>query len=118
MKITVQGAIQSVLGIAAVTALIGGGFLAVGFRMETPADVQESHIEEFHDHTQNFEGHVAHFDTFLVRYDATETSKDASRAARTRMVEAQTRLTCLRTGLDTLAMLNLVSVCDSLGVRR
>ncbi len=106
--------IQNVLGAVALAAAIGGGFLAVGFRMETPADVQEAHVEEFHDHLDDFEQHVANFDTFIVL----DVARDVSRASRTRMVEAQVKLTCLRTGADTLVMLDLIDTCDALGVPR
>lgn len=110
MKITVQG----VIGAVVLMGMIGGGFLAFGFQVDTPAD----HIEDFHDHTLNFEGHVAHFEEFQDLYTENEASKDESRAKRTQMVEAQAKLTCLRTGADTLVMLDMIDVCDELGVPR
>ena len=106
--------IQNVLASVALAALIGGGFVAIGFRMETPAEVQGAHVEEFHDHLDDFEQHVSNFDTFIVR----DIAKDENRAARTQMVEAQVKLTCLRTGADTLVMLDLMDTCGELGVPR
>lgn len=106
--------IQNILAAVALAAIVGGGFLAVGFRMETPADVQATHVEEFHDHLNDFDQHVTNFDTFIVR----DIAKDVGRMQRTQMVEAQVKLTCLRTGADTLVMLDLMDTCEELGVPR
>ncbi len=110
MKITVQGAI----GAMVLAGMIGGGLLAFGFKVDTPAD----HIGEFHDHTETFEGHVAHFVEFQDAYVINEANKEASRSQRTEMVEAQVKLTCLRTGADTLVMLDMMDFCIELGVPR
>ncbi len=104
-------------GIALVGA-IAGGWVAIGGRIDTPADVSGEHEVEFHDHVETFEGHVAHIDTFIAQYEEGEQSKAVSRTQRTLMVEAQTKLTCLTTGADTLAMLSLIAVCAELGVPR
>ena len=106
--------VQNVLSGVALATVLGGGFLAVGFRMQTPADVQEAHVQEFHDHLDDFEQHVANFDTFIVL----DIARDVNRSARTRMVEAQVKLTCLRTGADTLVMLDLIDTCEELGIPR
>lgn len=114
--------VQNVLGVSGLITILGGAILAsllaFGFRLETPAGVAAEHIEEFHNHTATFEGHVAHIDTFVAQYEASELTKAVSRAQRTLMVEAQTKLTCLTIGADTLVMLDLISVCDDLGVER
>lgn len=110
MKITGE----RVLVVLAILGAVGGGLLAFGFRMETPAEVQEQHVEEFHEHLNDFQTHVENFDTFIIR----DIMKDASREQRTLMVEAQTKLTCLTTGADTLVMLGLQDVCTDLGIDR
>ncbi|MEK0324159.1 MAG: hypothetical protein QQN63_00510 [Nitrosopumilus sp.] len=112
MKITVG----SVLAGLAIVGAVAGGWVAIGGRIDTPAEVSGEHVREFHDHVETFEGHVAHIDTFLAQYEAAEVVKAVSRAQRTLMVEAQTKITCLTIGADTLAMLSLISICDDLGV--
>ena len=123
MKVTAASFLTGV----AVIGVVAGGWVAIGGRLDTPADVLEDHVEEsnaimiemeveLHDHTADFEGHVAHIDSFVAQYEVSETSKIVSRARRTLMVEAQTKLTCLATGSDTIAMLGLTSICGDLGV--
>ena len=105
---------ERVLVILAIMGAVGGGLLAFGFRMETPAAVQEQHVEEFHEHLNDFQIHVENFDTFIVR----DIMKDDSRAQGTLMAEAQMKLTCLTTGVDTLVMLGLQEICEDLGIDR
>ncbi len=106
---------NALAGIALVGA-IAGGWVAIGGRIDTPADVSEAHEADFHNHIETFEGHVAHIDTFVAQYEEGERTKEVSRAQRTLMIEAQVKLTCLTTGADTLAMLSLLPICDELGV--
>ncbi len=108
-------AVSILTGIALVGA-IAGGWVAIGGRINTPAEVSEEHEVEFHNHVETFEGHVAHIDTFVAQYEVGEQIKAVSRTQRTLMIEAQVKLTCLTTGADTLAMLSLITICDELGV--
>ncbi|KKN88080.1 hypothetical protein LCGC14_0251520 [marine sediment metagenome] len=110
LKVTVQG----VIGAVVLVGIIGGGFLAFGFELDTPAD----HIEEFDVHVDSFDDHVDNFEGFQEVYIENEEEKEESRDRRTQMVEAQAKLTCLRTGVDTLVMLDMIDVCDELGVLR
>lgn len=98
---------KTVLELSMLIALLGTLVLALGFNWTTPAGALEAHVEEF-------DSHVEVFEQFL----ALDTLKQVSRDVRTLMVEAQTRLMCLKTDLDDLALLGILTVCDSLGVRR
>ena len=112
MKVTVGNVVSGL----AIIGIVAGGWVAIGGRIDTPAEVSEAHVQDFHDHTEDFEGHVAHIDTFIAQYEEFEAAKVISRVQRTLMVEAQMKLTCLKTGSDTIAMLSLTSICDDLGV--
>lgn len=113
-----NGWITKILSVSALLAVLGGAWVAIGGRIETPADVDAAHLEafdshvdaEFPSHVEDFETHVAVIDTFLMR----DIERDATRTARTQLMEVQTRLTCMRTGRDTLALLGITQVCDSL----
>lgn len=99
--------LTGMLQLVALLSISGAALLAFGFRYESPAEALNSHIV-------NFEIHVENFEDFLDL----ESDRQSDHDQRTVMVEAQTRLACLRTGQDTLIMLGMVQVCDSLGVRR
>lgn len=113
-----NGWITKALSVSALAAVVGGGWVAIGGRLETPADVAnarqaefEEHVEgAFPAHVEDFETHVAVIDTFLIR----DAQRDMNRAQRTELMAVQTRLTCMRTGRDTLVLLGIVEVCDSL----
>ncbi len=91
---------RSLLEAFAFLGILGTAMATMSFSLNTPAEALEEHIVEFDEHKADD-----------VRFRA-------SQANTTVMVEAQTRLMCLRTGVDTLAMLGVVSTCDSLGVPR
>lgn len=98
---------KTVLEMGMLMALLGTLVMALGFNWTTPAQALDEHVV-------HFDEHVTVFEKFL----ANDTLKQVSRDVRTLMVEAQTRLMCLKTDLDDLALLGILAVCDSLGVRR
>lgn len=111
---TVKITVQSIIKVVILAGMIGGGLLAFGFRLDTPAD----HVEEFIEHTNDFNDHLDNFEEFQDAFVEAEAEEEAHRVRQTQVVEAQTKLTCLRTGADTLLLLNLIGVCSDLGVPR
>ncbi len=105
-----NGWITKALSVSALAAVMGGGWVALGGRLATPGGVAAEHVEEYMGHVEDFETHVAVIDTFLAR----DMERDASRARRALLMETQTRLSCIGTSRDTLILVGLVAICDSL----
>ena len=90
--------IPNLVGGFALLTLLGIALAALGLSVQTPSATFEAHLEDFDNHLEQY--------TEIV---------EGGEAIR-ELVEAQTRLTCLKTGADTLVMLNLTSMCIQLGV--
>ncbi len=80
--------------------ITSSAFAGLGVRYTSPARALDEHVVQF-------AAHVKDYEVYVSRQDATA-----------ELVDAQTRLTCLRTGADTLIMLNLTAFCDEKGIRR